>query len=236
MKNDSLNDPLFVRSLFDEMAATYGVVNLLSSFGFTIWWRRKCARELIVQPDSVVVDLMAGMGELCLEIDKNLGKDGQLLAIDISPTMCRHAERLKTNCQFRVIEADALACPIEDSSVDYVFSSFGLKTFNHHQLSILASEVKRILRPGGQFSFLEISVPPGPLLRVPYMFYLNRIVPTVGRALLGNPDNYRLLGVYTSAFGNCQSAIKIFGKTGMVAKPRSYFFGCATGLVGHKPS
>lgn len=76
MANDSLYDPRFVRSLFDEMAATYGVVNLLSSFGFTVWWRRRCAGEVEVEPDSVVVDLMAGMGELSAEISRSLGQDG----------------------------------------------------------------------------------------------------------------------------------------------------------------
>lgn len=235
MGNDSLYDSQFVRSLFDEMAATYGVVNLLSSFGFTIWWRRRCAREIQVEPDSVVVDLMAGMGELCVEVSKNIHQNVELLALDISSAMCRRAEQRKFNCRYRVIEADALACPIGDSSVDHVFSSFGLKTFSDQQVPVLAREVARILRPGGTFALLEISAPPNPLLRIPFMFYLNRIVPILGRLMLGNPDNYRLLGVYTSTFGNCESAGRIFSGCGLSVELKTYFFGCATGIVGVKP-
>ncbi len=235
MGNDSLYDPQFVRSLFDEMAETYGVVNLLSSFGFAILWRRRCARAIQIEPDSVVVDLMAGMGELCFEISKNLQQNGNLIALDISPVMCRCAEKHKFNNRYQVIEADALNCPLDASSVDHVFSSFGLKTFNEQQLFQLASEVARILRPGGAFAFLEISVPPNRFLRLPYMFYLSRIVPVLGRLLLGNPDNYRLLGVYTSAFGNCETAAEIFTDCGLVVEFKSYFFGCATGIVGWKP-
>ena len=234
MENDSLYDTQFVRSLFDEMATTYGVVNLLSSFGFTIWWRRKCVGELELKPNSVVLDLMAGMGELCSEIDKQLQHDAELIAIDISPIMCRNAEKHEFTSQYRVVEADALDCPIADCSVDHVLSSFGLKTFNEQQIDTLASEVSRVLRPGGTFSFLEISVPSLTLLRLPYMFYLNRIVPILGRILLGNPDNYRLLGVYTNKFENCDSTARIFSRHDLVVDSKSYFFGCATGIVGSK--
>lgn len=92
-KQNPLYDPGFVRSLFDEMAQTYGLVNLLTSFGFTLWWRKKCARAISVKPDSVVVDLMAGMGELSTHVGKSLNENGKLIAIDISSEMCRRAER-----------------------------------------------------------------------------------------------------------------------------------------------
>jgi len=122
---------------------------------------------------------MTGMGELCPEISKHLAKDGELIALDISPVMCRKAEEHNFQNKYSVIEADALNNPLDDASSDHVFSSFGLKTFSQEQISVLASEVNRILRPGGTFSFLEISVPPNPILRRPYMFYLNQIIPTL---------------------------------------------------------
>lgn len=236
MKNESLYDPKFVRSLFDEMATTYGLVNLLSSFGFTIWWRRKCAREISVKQDAVIADLMTGMGELCVEISKDLSQNGELIAIDISPVMCRRAAQHKFDHRYRVIETDALASSLGASSVDHVYSSFGLKTFNDQQLAMLGQEVARILRPGGSFAFLEISVPPNRLLQLPYMFYLTRIVPMLGRLLLGNPENYRLLGVYTAAFGNCKMAGKLFEACGLTVEYKPYFFGCASSIVGAKPT
>ena len=64
MAREDLYDPAFVRGLFDEMAATYGPVNLLSSFGFCIRWRRQCLRLIDLRPGSTVLDLMCGMGEL----------------------------------------------------------------------------------------------------------------------------------------------------------------------------
>jgi len=178
---------------------------------------------------------MTGMGELCTELAKRLDVDGDLIDLDLSLVLWRHASKHTFGNRYRVIETAAWSCPIQESSVDNVYSPFGLKPFDDDQLAALASEVRRILRPGGAFAFLEISVPPRCILRVPYMFYLNQIIPLLGRLFLGNPDNYRLLGVYTTAFGNCSTAATLFRDAGLQVELRSYFFGCATGFVGRRP-
>lgn len=56
--------PDHVRRLFGEMAATYGVVNLASSFGFCHRWRRQCVSFAPIEQGMAVFDLMSGMGEL----------------------------------------------------------------------------------------------------------------------------------------------------------------------------
>lgn len=230
------NDPAFVRRLFDEMAATYGVVNLVSSLGFAVLWRRQCVRRVEVRPGWTAVDMMTGMGELCPDVARLIGSEGTIKAIDLSPVMCRgarkHVRRLP--CVVDVIEGDVLQCHLESASVDVVFSSFGLKTLSRSQLGELAEQVERILKPGGVFSLLEISIPSSHLLRAPYLFYINHVIPLIGRLMLGNPDNYRLLGRYTEAFGSCSSMSEECERAGLVARETSYFFGCATGVVGYK--
>lgn len=239
MTQRDIYDPSFVAELFDEMARTYGVVNLISSFGFARRWRRQCLRSIEITSGATVLDLMTGMGELCPDLLRTIGLAGKVQAIDISPVMCARAKQYASTTQegrLHVIQADALNCPIDDESVDYVVSTFGLKTFNSHQLAALANEVARILRPGGQFAFVEISVPRARLLQWPYMFYLNQLIPMIGRLALGNPDNYRLLGVYTSAFQDCETAGDCFTAAGLQVQHHSYFFGCATGITGRKPN
>ena len=229
--------PAFVKDLFDEMAQTYGVVNLISSLGFARQWRRQCIRSIQLSPDAIVLDLMTGMGELCPHLLNLIGNNGTVYAVDLSPVMCYRARQHMKNCEMRlqVIEANALNCPFEDESIDAVVSTFGLKTFDSRQLAMLAREVARILRPGGQFTFLEISVPPSWILRLPYMFYVNWIIPVIGWLALGNPDSYRLLGIYTSAFQNCNTTAACFASAGLAVNNQSYFFGCATGISGFKP-
>lgn len=237
MGRPDIYDPTFVGRLFDEMARTYGFVNLIASFGFAHRWRRQCVRSIRIAPGSSVLDLMSGMGELCPDLLRRIGPVGQLQTIDISPVMCAKArERLHVQdpSRLKIIQGDALHCPLPDESVDYVVCSFGLKTFNRQQIEQLAMEVYRVLRPGGQFAFLEISVPTKRLLRWPYMLYLRQVIPVIGRFALGNPDNYRLLGVYTTAFQDCQQAAECFQAAQLQVEYQSYFFGCATGLTGMK--
>lgn len=238
MLASNLYDPAFVRALFDEMAATYGVMNLITSFGFARRWRRQLVRGVSIPTGAAVVDLMTGQGELCPDVARQVGPEGRIAAVDISPVMCAQAARYtagKLPCEIRVIEADALRCDLPDASADVVVSSFGLKTFSAEQLAELAAVVFRLLRPGGAFAFIEISVPPAALLRAPYLFYLKRVIPILGRLFLGNPDNYRMLGQYTEAFGNCRTAATLFEAAGLDVTFRPLFFGCATALFGSRP-
>lgn len=231
-----LYDPKVVKGLFDEMAQTYGIVNTLSSFGFNQRWRRQCLRTIGIPANGRGIDLMSGMGELCPDLSRFLGPAGSILAIDISETMCRKAMGNKFDCPVSIVQADVLDYDLAAASADVVVSSFGLKTFSREQLQALASIVHRVLKPGGVFSFVEISVPKWAWLRWPYMFYISRLVPLIGALFLGNPDNYRMLGIYTKAFEDCREVVRLFRDAGLEVEYRSFFFGCATGLSGRRRS
>ncbi len=216
------------------MSATYGVVNFISSFGFTLLWRNQLLHNIPVAEVSHVVDLMSGMNELCRSLAHRASRNLQVTAVDISPEMVRRARK---NWPFQVdtkIE-DVLTWNFEPGSADAVISSFGLKTFDRDQQLQLAKILARLLRPGGHFSFIEVAVPPAPILRWPYMFYLSRVIPWIGRLFLGNPLNYQMLGIYTQDFGSCQYFAECLQQQGLQVRTLSYFFGCATGVFGTKP-
>ena len=236
--DDKIHEPAYVRTLFDEMAQTYGLVNLISSFGFAARWRKQCLQGLSLASGSTVLDLMTGMGELCPDLARMLGSSGVIRAVDLSPAMCQGASHVVGSCACPIdlIEADVLESELESSTVDAIVSSFGLKTFSEQQLRRLAEQIARLLKPGGIFSLVEISVPRNGLLRWPYLFYIKHVIPLIGRFFLGNPDNYRMLGVYTEEFGNCTLVKMEFERAGLVTEERSHFFGCATGVRGHKPA
>lgn len=237
MNVSELYNPAFVRSLFDEMSRTYGVTNFISSFGFCKRWREQCVDQVAIRSGMTVYDLMTGMGECWQPVSRQLQTHGHLIALDFSPEMCRrarsHVARLSP-LNVQVIEEDVLLNTLAAESADCIISTFGLKTFSAVQQQALAREITRMLRPQGVFSLLEISVPPSLLLRVPYMWYLKHVIPIIGKLLLGNPDNYRLLGVYTEQFGTCISMANYLRAAGLHVEYKQFFFGCATGLVGRK--
>ena len=86
----------------------------------------------------------------------------------------------------------------------------------------------------GQFSFIEVSKPENKILKLFYGFYLGQVIPVLGRLLLGNPEEYKMLWKYTNKFNNAKQATEIFSKVGLQTNFSSYFYGCATGFYGEK--
>lgn len=239
MPDEKIFDPTFVSDLFGEMAATYGITNYVSSFGFCQRWRKHCVQLAKIEPGMTVCDLMTGMGECWHLINRQLACSGELVALDFCPEMCQRAEHRRSSMpelSTKILQEDFLKNSIPSSSADCVVSAFGIKTFSTIQKAVAAKEIHRILRPEGVFSLLEISVPTNPVLRLPYMFYLKRVIPLLGRIFLGNPNNYRLLGIYTEHFQNAKSMKSYLEQTGLKVEYRSLFFGCASILHGHKPA
>jgi len=216
------------------MAATYGYVNLISSFGFTARWRQQTVEGLPLSEAMCVVDLMSGMGELWRSLSNRLPVSARVVGVDLSPEMARRTPR-KWGFSTEVLVADVLTWDSPSGFADVIVSSFGLKTFNREQQRRLAEKVAVMLRPGGVFSFVEISVPSFVPLRFVYMFYLNKLIPIIGRILLGDPECYRMLGAYTNDFGDSSYFAGCLRDSGLDAELISRFGGCATGVRGSKP-
>lgn len=235
--SENIYEPEFVRNLFNEMSSTYGITNYISSFGFCERWRRQCVELASIKPGMVVYDLMTGMGECWNLINQRLKNEGKLFALDFSEEMCDGATKQKKKLpalDVDLINEDFLENSIPDNSADCVISAFGLKTFSDDQKKIVADQIARILKPKANFSLIEISVPEAPLLRNPFMGYLKYCIPVTGKLLLGNPDNYRMLGTYTENFKNCSKMKTQLENAGLEVEYRKFFFGCATALCGRK--
>lgn len=227
----------FVRTLFDEMSATYGITNFIASFGFCRRWRAQCVALAAIRPGMTVYDLMTGMGECWHLINRRLQDEGKLVALDFSAAMCRRAQAQKRRMprlDVEIVEQDFLRNTLPEASADCLISCFGLKTFSDAQQAVAAQQIARLLKPGGIFSLLEISVPSAVVLRGPFMGYLKYVIPLLGKLLLGNPDNYKMLGIYTERFKDCASMRQHLERHGLEVEQRRFFFGCATALLGRK--
>lgn len=235
--NDHIYHPDYVKDLFNRISSSYERMNYLTSFGFSIRWRKQflSACKQTYQPIEII-DLLTGMGETWGLI-KQRWPQSKLTALDFSEGMLRYVNQ-KSEARFggqvTVLQEDILKNKLPSNHFDLVTCAFGLKTFDEEQLHILASETQRILKPGGQFSFVEVSKPRPVMLQVLYGFYLGQVIPVLGRLLLGNPTEYKMLWQYTQQFRHAERASEIFAKTGLKTKFVSYFFGCATGFLGEK--
>jgi demethylmenaquinone methyltransferase/2-methoxy-6-polyprenyl-1,4-benzoquinol methylase len=219
------------------MSGSYERMNFITSFGFSIIWRKQFLRKLrSSQENNNIIDLLSGLGENWKSLNQKY-PNGNLYALDFSEEMISKSEFKNSNSfnnKFKIRQEDLLNNHLSSNYFDFVSCAFGLKTFNEEQLYIFAETLNRILKQNGEFSFIEISVPSNPLLKFFFGFYLGKIIPVLGKLFLGNPSDYKLLWKYTTQFKNCKEVQSIFEKNNLEVKYHSYFFGCATGVSGRK--
>lgn len=234
---DNIYNPIYVKGLFNRMSSSYERMNYITSFGFSIRWRTQFLNTFKqTENKAEIIDLLTGMGETWTATKKKL-PNSNLTVLDFSEGMLKYAkQKSKTKFQneISILQQDILNNELQSNYYDFVTCAFGLKTFNAEQINILATETKRILKPGGQFSFIEVSKPENKILKLFYGFYLGQVIPVLGRLLLGNPEEYKMLWKYTDKFKNAKQATEIFSKAGLKTEFISYFCGCATGFYGTK--
>jgi demethylmenaquinone methyltransferase/2-methoxy-6-polyprenyl-1,4-benzoquinol methylase len=226
-------DDSFVEDLFDRMGPTYTVMNLVSSFGFAEFWRHQCVRNAGISSGARVCDMMSGSGECWSHVIK---RGASVVSVDFSRVMIQRQTKRQPRFgkMVEVRRENALQTSLENNSMDCVISAFGLKTLSEERLAGFAQEIKRILRPGGRFSLLEISTAEGWWLSGAYAFYISSVIPLIGTICLGDIECYRMLGAYTKEFRSCEHIAQIFTDAGLEVSVHRHFHGCATSLVGSK--
>lgn len=234
-------DPAFVKGVFDRCSRRYISFSYWCSMGFTERWRRQCVAA-IPAPDSSpdeIVDLMSGTGEVWPHLLARFSDVGHITAVDISSGMHVYAlERLHAMRRDAIdfIEADVLAGQLSPNSADVIVSTFGLKTFNAAQHRQLATTIAGTLRPGGTFSLIEASDPRGWIFRPLYRFHLAVVLPIIERIFLHGAQDFAMIATYSRNFGDARAFAADLADAGLDVEYRRYFFGCATGVVGRKPS
>ncbi len=235
MKN--IYDPDYVRTLFNHMSGSYERMNYITSFGFSIRWRKQFLKKLGSSNAKLnIIDLLSGLGENWLYLKKNF-PESNFTALDFSEKMIENSKaksRKIFNGNLNLLCEDILQNNLPENHYDIISCAYGLKTFNRQQLEILAKEINRILKPSGKFSFVEVSKPGNSVLYIFYRLYLSKIIPILGNLFLGDPRDYKMLWIYTENFGNSKSVKDIFERNGLKISYESYFFGCASGITGQK--
>ena len=182
-------------------------------------------------------DLMAGTGELWPHLKYRFSTTTEINAIDISAKMVEQAiDRLHKHREFKVkiVEADVLASDLPANSASFIVSAFGLKTFNKEQQQIIATKIASVLKQGGTFSLVEASDPLVWILRPLYRFHMDMVLPLVEHIFLNGAQDFSVVGQYTKNFVDCHYFEQCLRSAGLEVEYKSYFFGCASGVIGRK--
>jgi ubiquinone/menaquinone biosynthesis C-methylase UbiE len=104
-----------------------------------------------------VLELGCGAGDLSLQLVR---RGARLTAIDVSPGMIELARRRAPEARFLVAPAEQTGLP--DESFELVVGKWVL---HHVDVAAAATEIRRVLRPGGRAVFFE-NQDRNPLLRL----------------------------------------------------------------------
>jgi len=194
-----------VRAMFDSIAPKYDLLNhvLSGSMDRVWWWRTARSFDFILRrPDTRILDLCCGTGDMTLALLKHRPKDGEkVIALDFSHQMLtRGIEKFRAAGYadaVEPIEADAMHLPLPDASVDLIVSAFGFRNLANYDDAL--HELYRVLKPGGSIGILECNKPRG-LLGKMYLLYFERVLPWIGRKVSGDSGAYSYLPASVARF------------------------------------
>jgi demethylmenaquinone methyltransferase/2-methoxy-6-polyprenyl-1,4-benzoquinol methylase len=183
-----------VQGIFSRIAGTYDLVNVVASFGIDRTWRRRAVRTAALAPDSRVLDLAAGTGDLTMALARR-GEPAEVVSTDFVPEMLEVAEGKAEGYEgpTRIVfeAADAQDLRYEDGSFDVVTIAFGMRNLPDRAANM--REVHRVLKPGGRYVVLEFSHPKSAVVRALYGAYLGHVVPFLGGVIARDRASYLYL-------------------------------------------
>ncbi len=209
-----------VREMFDAIAPRYDLVNRVMTFHMDVGWRRTTVRSLGLSRGAVVIDVAAGTGDLCRELDAaGLSPVG----IDLSWGMLAHA------CtDAPLAQADALRMPFPDGAAAGLTCGFALRNFV--DLGGFLAEAARVLRTGGRLGLLEVAAPANPVLRWGHGVYFGHVVPRIG-GLLSDAAAYRYLPRSVAYLPPTPDLLQLIRDAGFTAVERRALSGGISQLI-----
>jgi len=190
---DASPDPARVLRMFDDIARTYDRLNDVMTAGLHHRWRELGALVAQLGPGDSALDVCCGTGDFAFALRRAVGREGRVVAVDLSPEMLAIAKekcgRNQLYVEFRL--ADALDLPFPDGGFDACTVGFGVR--NLPDIVRAFQEMRRVCRPGGKVVCLEITQARIPVFREFYALWFTRVVPRLGGLLASDSAAYSYL-------------------------------------------
>lgn len=163
-----------IPDVFADVAPYYDIASDFASFGMCSRWRKQFIKWIDLKPGNQVLDVCAGTNAVGISLLKR-EPTIEVCAIDRSAEMQEVGRRRARSRGFQIEShiGDVHILPFPDESFDVVTLQFASR---HLRMVEVASEVRRVLKPGGSFYHSDMLRPENPVVATLYGAYLKACV------------------------------------------------------------
>lgn len=179
-----------VGAMFSRIAGVYDLLNHTLSLGIDRSWRREMAKLALPPPNGIVLDLAAGTLDVSLAIQK-AQPSAVIVAVDFCFPMLLAGIRKLGGSGIMPCVGDALVLPVQSGVADSVTMAFGIRNIPNRIQAF--QEMFRTLKPGGVAVILEFGSGRERIWGGVYNFYLNMLLPLIGKAMARDKAAYTYL-------------------------------------------
>jgi demethylmenaquinone methyltransferase/2-methoxy-6-polyprenyl-1,4-benzoquinol methylase len=170
------------------------------SFGLDHFWRKRAVSRSGIREGEQVLDVCTGTGKMASLLCRRVGPRGSVTGADFCKEMIELA-KVKTGARHANVSfifSDAKDVPFPDNTFDAVTVAFGIRNIPDTEAAL--REFKRVLKPGGKFICLELTKPRAAWFRVPYEWYVFKVMPVIAMRVMKNAKPYVYLPRSINAF------------------------------------
>lgn len=207
----------FIHDVFADIASKYDTMNSVLSFYQHKLWRHFAMKKMAVQRGAACLDVATGTGDWVLALAKATGSNGSVVGLDFCEEMLEVAKpkiaKAGIESYTKLIQGNAMELPFADNSFDFVTIGFALR--NVPDVVQVLKEMTRVAKPGGMVVSLELSKPMWKPFRTLYYFYFYKILPKIGKLVVGDSDPYDWLPRSLITFPDRFRLAELFEEAGL---------------------
>jgi len=206
-----------MRDIFRRLAPYYAQLLDVQSLGLHRYWRWVFVRMMAVQSGHRILDVAGGCGEMARRLAT---QEHPVVVLEESMEMMQTG---RPECPLSVswVCGQARALPFPDASMDKVVCAFGMRNVTFVEPAL--KEILRVLKPGGRFYCLEVSLPWKPI-RPLYRVYCRYLVPLLGRWITKIPEIFDYMSASILEFPDKDACKQLLEKMGF----SNVYFRCLT--------
>jgi demethylmenaquinone methyltransferase / 2-methoxy-6-polyprenyl-1,4-benzoquinol methylase len=191
---------VYIHNIFTTVAPHLDLLTSSFSFGFDHIWRKLAVSRSGIRKGDQVLDVCCGTGKLAFLLSKRVGPGGSVKGTDYCEEMLELA-KIKQGDRYRNVSfsfSDAKNTPFPDNTFDAVTVAYGIR--NIPDTDVALREFSRVLKPGGKFICLELTRPRAAWFRVPYEWYVFKVMPFIAMLVTKKAKPYLYLPRSIKAF------------------------------------